>query len=214
MNHNKRKNWMPKQAFNEPELYLIKNWSDAHLLEESMEAVRNKYGEIFGSVLDAVEKEHPELKSRSVQVASYGGIAGIARETWPSMYSAWPSGLWIGNICLEGLVSDDSEAPEASVWIKPPKDGGVDLQEAARKLEQGAVKVLGRKEAKRVSTKCTRSEAYLWYPLPEKRQDLLQMLVTDGAQRFIDCIFAHFDVLARFIPVMDEIFTGARRKRR
>jgi len=205
---------MPKQVFNGPELYLLKNWSNAHLLEESMEAVRNKYGEIFGSVLDAVEKEHPELKSRSIQVASYGGIAGIGRETWPSMYSAWPSGLWIGNTCLEGLVSEDSEAPDASVWIKPPKDGGVDLQRAVHKLDQAAGKILGRKGAKRVSSKATRSEAYLWYPLPEKRQDLLQMLVTDGAQRFIDCMFGHFDVLARFIPVMDEIFKGARRKRR
>jgi hypothetical protein len=206
---------MKKKWLNEPESYLLRNWSSACLLEKSMATVREKYDEIFDKVLDAIQQEHPEL-SRRVQQAtsSYGGSVGIARQTWPDRSSAWPSGLWLDNISLERLASEDEERPSASVWIKPRRELWVDFKEAERRLSKAAAKVLSGQEAKLTSVKADRNEAYLWYPLPTPRQELLGLLQADDPSGFIDCMVEHFEKLTRFTPVVDEIFAAGRSKRK
>ncbi len=84
---------MAKQLFNEPESYLLRNWAKAQVLAESMETVREKYAQIFGKVLDAVQEEHPELDSRFIHIKD--GQITIAKQSWPSMYAHWPSSLRI-----------------------------------------------------------------------------------------------------------------------
>ena len=57
-----------------------------------------------------------------------------------------------------------------------------------------------------------KSEADIWYPLPEPRHELLGMLLNNQSPAFIDCIVANLETLARFIPVMDEISLGNKQK--
>ena len=45
----------------------------------------------------------------------------------------------------------------------------------------------------------------LWYELPESDK-LMQMLLDGDSQKFVDCLLGHFEVFAKFIPVLDEIF--------
>ncbi len=39
-------------TFSDPERFLIKQWTDARLIEEGMKTVRNKYKELFEQVLE------------------------------------------------------------------------------------------------------------------------------------------------------------------
>jgi len=49
-----------------------------------------------------------------------------------------------------------------------------------------------------------------WYNLPESRQSLAQMLLDNESEKFVECIVSHVMILARFIPVLDEILLNAR----
>ena len=44
------------------------------------------------------------------------------------------------------------------------------------------------------------------YYLPEKRTELLEMILKDDGQEFVDCLVKHFESFVRFIPVLDEVF--------
>ena len=41
-------------TFNEPELCLLRQWTDARLLEDSLETIREKYVAVFERVLNEV----------------------------------------------------------------------------------------------------------------------------------------------------------------
>ena len=198
---------MPTQLFNEPESYLLRNWAKAQLLAESMVAVREKYTQVFGKILDSVQEEHPELDSRFIHMTPSDGLVIIGKQKWPSMYAQWPSGFRIGAIRPENLASEDEEAPEAAVMFCPPKEvrSQVNLQQVADTFEKEAAKLMTKDEFKRVSVQTTKSYAYLGYPLPEPRQKLLELLLAEEARAFIECVRAHFESLTRFIPVMDGI---------
>ena len=47
---------MTKQLLNEPELLLLRQWDEAHLLEQSMKRVREKYNAIFEQAAEAVKE--------------------------------------------------------------------------------------------------------------------------------------------------------------
>ena len=53
---------MPKELMNEAERYLLANWENARLLEESMESVRKKYKQIVEELIVAVTESCPELE--------------------------------------------------------------------------------------------------------------------------------------------------------
>ena len=203
-----------KKRFSEPELFLLTNWANARLLEQSMEGIREKYAEVFGKVLDAVEEEHQELENRAVHTAVYGGSVGIAKQAWPSLYPGWPSGLWVGSIALEKLVTEDETAPEAYISVEPSKEMQLDMQRAGRKLRDGAEKILGKKQMKGKGVWIeVKKKAYLSYKLPEPRHELLELLLCDNGDGFIKRMVEHFEALARFIPVLDDIFASGRRRR-
>lgn len=206
---------MAKQLFNEPELYLLKNWTNAQLVEQSMDTVRQKYAQLFDRVLDAVQEQHPELDSRFIHITRNEGNVIIGKKTWPSMYAQWPSGLRLWDIRPENLSSEEEDPPEAVVWFHPPKEtrSRVDFQEVANGFKKAAERLLTKPEFKRVFVESTKTYAYLSYPLPEPRQKLLDMMLADEAREFHDCMLGHFESLTKFIPVMDEIVKKSKSKR-
>ena len=206
---------MTNPRFDEPELYLLKNWSNAHLLEESMHKVREKYDQIFNEVLTKVQENYRELDlSGPLHAKDEEGYVGIGKKTWPSMYGSWPSALRLENIRLEHLVSEDHEAPAAGVVVWPPKEVNVNFEEAKRKLSEVAEQGFGKKEFAWLPAENTKRWAWIGYSLPEPRQELLELLLRDEARGFIGRMVEHFDTLAKFIPVVDEIFQSGQQKRR
>jgi len=204
---------MAIHQFSDPELYLLNNWASATLLERSVKAVRDKYTEILDSALDKVTERHKELDCRAIHLSDNWELtAGIGRKAWPSMYPRWPSGFWLGCGGLQNLTSMEGDSPYACVWLNPPKSAKLDLEEAVHKLKEAAKRLLSREQLERVEHSLGSGEADISYPLPEPRDELLNLLLKEDSRGFIDCIVAHYETLVRFMPVMDEIMHVRKRK--
>ncbi len=192
--------------FNEPEVVLIRRWADVRLLEDGVKSIRGKYAEIFEEVLQTVQKKRRDLNSPSSKNLRRYGSVGIAKKAWLSETNSRHSAMWIYNIGIENLIEQDQEAPQMSVQIYDPD---VDLQEATNRLREYAEGLVAKKsisedEFHRIGFDCDKSEAYLWSPLKESRDELLELLLKDEARGFIDHMVQHFEWLAMFAPVVDE----------
>jgi hypothetical protein len=207
---------MPKSWFNEPELYLLKKWTDAQLLEESMKAVRKKYAELFEKILEQVQESHEELDCPGIQPTGDGGLnLGLGKSTWPSKWPKWPSGLWLGPLRIEDLVAEDGETPGGSIWLYPPSEVALDISEAARKFQEAAPSILTKEELDRTDLEePEEGYAHVNYSFPQSRQEVLDLLLKDDATDFIQCMVGHFETLANFIPVIDDIFQHGERKKK
>ena len=69
-------------TFNQPDLYLLRHWSNARQLEDSMKAVREKYVALFEKVLDRVQDKHPDLDCREIHLDKDGLNVGLGKKTW------------------------------------------------------------------------------------------------------------------------------------
>jgi hypothetical protein len=197
---------MPKLMFNEAERYLLKNWSDARSLEESMKRVREKYTGLCEKVAEAVKTKHPELDLNRVGVTlPWGhGFLFSSPTAWEARINDGP-GFLITNLGLEVLGSDDEPPPRAAIWIKPARKAGVDLAQARKALVSAAETVLTPEERDLCLKERGDRDSVLFYDLPETRQQLLEMLLEGDAQRFVDCMVSHIELLARFTPALDKI---------
>jgi hypothetical protein len=198
---------MAKQLINEAERYLLEHWADAVLLEDSMEGVRKKYKEIFERVVEAVTEKHPEfdLSIAFVTQRWTSGEAGFGKSSWPNRKypsAVWPSGLYMSGIRLENLATDDSESVSAYVWLADTSgfDG-----DSARKAAWVEAQKRMPPEALKSARTTEYTDCLLEFDAPSK-SELLEKLLKDDGQEFVDCLVAQFDLMARFVPVLDEIF--------
>jgi hypothetical protein len=200
---------MSTALMNEAERFLIQNWNEARRMEETMEAVRTKYKELAERVIQGVTENHPELDRSRYYVTQFwgGGSLGFGRSTWPSK-DGWPSGLWIWNVRLEHLASAQEEPPQATIWIAPKvaKAAGIDLLAARRTLSDAVSQVLTDDERESVIT-TELEESLLRFQSPSK-EDLLEGILTEGGEAFVAQLIEQFDLMAKFIPTLDEIFSA------
>lgn len=201
---------MPKQLMNEAERFLLEHWGDARLLEESMEGVRTKYKEVFQQIIDAVTEDHPELDANASYPTQFWGEGsiGFGRKSWPRGESTWPAGLWLWGVRLEHLAAEEFEPPSASIWVS--KKSNLDFG-AARVAVNGAAKELLTPEELKGTGSEESGEHLLWLPAPSKRQ-LLESLSDGDGQGFVALFVSQFDLMARFVPVLDKVFHECLRK--
>jgi hypothetical protein len=199
---------MGENTFNEPEKYLIQNWVQARRVEKSMEDIRDKYAGVFDRVRDEVKAAHHEFDDFYIRVTQFWckGIMGIGRKEWRRK-GGDQARIQIDKLRLEALLNDDLNPPFAGIWACKAIRPGTDLEGVAKIISE-AKKVLTKEECARCRTESEKNYGYvLRYDLPENRHDLAEMLLEGDGQKFVDCMVSHFDVLARFIPVLDEVFT-------
>jgi hypothetical protein len=201
--------------FSDPELYLLKNWTNATSLERSMEAVRLKYTETLDAALDRIQRQHEVLVRRAIHLTDKSDPSvGIGGESWPRMYSTWPSGFWLGCIGLNNLMSMEEEAPYACVWLSQSRSGTVDLKAASRQLRDVAQEKLPQEQFKGLGRTVKKDEADIWYPLTEPRDKLLGMILNNQSHELVDFIVSQFETLTKFTSVMNEIARASKRKRK
>ena len=201
-----------KKTFNELNQWLIENWTAARQLEDSMNEVQDKYKTVCERVIEAAQKEPLELDN--CRTHPKHGHLSFARKKWLSQYESWSSGLWIWNISLDNLKAEEGAGHCAAIWLWVPKGTNFDLEEARTKIQNTAVELMKdeklkfffKDESEREKNKRT----CFWYNLPESRQSLAQMLLDNESEKFVECIVSHVMILARFIPVLDEILLNAR----
>jgi len=196
---------MAKELFNEAELYLVRQWPSAQLMEESMEKVRKKYAALCQRTVEDFQATHKELDNPQVFVTQFwdSGYAGIGRVGWRQ--GKGNPGFYIQNLRLEVLTDETEEAPYAYIWLSKPQKEGADFAKARKRIQSAAEKLLTKEELQRCSMDDLDEGCPLYYDLPESRHDLLGMLTEADGQRFADCLTAHMELLARFTPILDEV---------
>jgi len=194
---------------NEAERFLLDHWQDARLLEESMDDIRTKYKELFEGITQSVTESHRELDaSRSAVTQFWGqGSIGFGRRSWPSGESNWPSGLWVENLRLEVLTAEDSEPPYACIWV--PKKTNLEFAPARLVVNEAARELLAPEDFEGAMT--VDEQMLLYLPAPSKRE-LLSALSNGDGQRFVELFVSQFDMMARFVPVLDKVFRECLKK--
>lgn len=197
---------MPKQLMNEAERYLLEHWAEARLLEESMENVRTKYKELFERITDAVTEAHPELDANGVYPTQFwgDGYFGFGRKSWPAGDTNWPSGLWIDILRLELLAEEEAEPPIAYLWFSQKAKGTLKFEPAQSAVNKAAKDLLTPAEFK-MNGDGEPDDVLLYLPVPSKTE-ILGALVDGDGQRFVELFVAQFDMMARFVPVLDKVF--------
>lgn len=201
---------MNKPLFTEPELYLLNNWPTVHSLEISVKTLRGKYEELFERILKAVASKYSGLDICFNRITNHGN-ACVAKSSWYSPIPSTPSGFWIDRVGLNHFLTEEPHPATASVWIRPPN--GMTVEETKERLSQAAKRLMTKHEFKPFTVESGPKNASLWYSLPEKRQELLDMLLKNGSQGFVDCITGHFDSLARFTKALDDIYSKGRTRK-
>lgn len=197
---------MSNTLFNEAERYLVGNWRQARMLEESMQEVRNKYFGLGQAVVERIRDEQPALDWDEVNVhrKSGQGRIGIARSTWPEK-GGYKLGFYVEGLRLEQLAGAEEDEPEplyACIWTEPAGKTPSQGLEFAKAVHSGERRRLTEEERK----KCKEEPgAPLWYFLPQTGEQLLQMLLAGDGQQFVECMVTHFGLLARFTPDLDEV---------
>lgn len=201
-------------TFNEPEQLLLKKWTDARRIEESMKVVRDKYEMVFDEVIDEVAKRHRDLNCPRTK-PKWGHVA-IGKNTWPKASYGAPSGFWIENVQLENLTSPKTERPYKDVWIFQPL---VDPKETQSRLHKAAERVFSKADFTRLvfdppDPNPKWGGAGFWCWLEQSRDELFELLVEEEARGFIDCMVAHFEWMAKLTKVIDEILMSSKRGRK
>jgi hypothetical protein len=173
---------------------------DACALENSMNDIRQKYAEAWDVLLKRAypELDFPVLRPNDKQ----GGRVGCGRNSWPSRYSAWPSGFFIEHISFENLCGYDEERPHASIWIAPPNKLRINLEAARKRIREKAEDSLGRPLEERPSA----FQISMWYYLPETTQELISALATNGGRDFFAIMERHLKFFRPLIPLVDAVF--------
>jgi hypothetical protein len=198
---------MHKELLNEAERFLLKNWTEARTLEESMEGVRVKYAELFQTAIQAVSAAHPELdRTVSYPTQNWGsGSIAFGRAAWPASDNYEPPGLWIWNLRLEILASEDEPQPVAALYLPPKTVKKVNLDRSAARaaLMKAAADLLEPDELGRVN-KAEAADVLLSITTRPKT-DLLNLFSAGDGQGFVDYLASEIDLLARFVPALDAL---------
>lgn len=192
---------------NPAEQVLMHRFLDVRALEDSMENIRQKYGEAWEAVL---KRTYPGLSFLSLHSNdNQGGRVGCGKPSWSSPYRSWPSGFYIENISFQSLSAHDEARPYACVWIEPPKKLHIDLDGSRKRIRQKAQDLLGRQlEEGRPSA----VEICMWYHLPESRQELINALTKNGGRAFFAIMAQHLEFFRPLIPVVDAVFPTGRKR--
>lgn len=206
---------MAKKLFPEHELYLLDNWNDAIELEDSIDSIREKCRGLLDSVLKQVRREHKDFDCQGFYFkypAAYTWNIGVGKKAWRSSEPKWPSGFWLGDLYVENLVSEDENYPSVNVYIAPEKNT-LDLANAKNTIEKEARKLptLTPEQIAGIEVESKKECFWVTWPLKKSRSELFDLLRSDEAKGFVDCLVEHFEEMMPFIPVIDEIFQVSKK---
>jgi hypothetical protein len=135
-------------------------------------------------------------------------MIAIGKNSWPKAKYRWPSGFFLENLQLDCLASPELEAPYKNVYI---------YSSAAKKLESrflsAAERVFGEAELSKWTFIISDSGLGIWSWI-QPRNELFSMLLHGDGREFVECLVTHFEQMAKFTSVIDEIVdvTAQRRK--
>src|SRR5262249_5932354 len=110
----------------------------------------------------------------------------------------------------ELLAAEDSESPCAYIWVPKKSKSNIDYDTARIAVDAAAKELLVPEELKNTTSEQS-GEVLLWLPAPSKRE-LLDLLSDGDGRGLVELFVSQFDLMARFVPVLDKLFRDCVRK--
>ena len=205
---------MNKQNLSTRDRWMIENWAKARQFEDAMESARNYYEQLFDKVLEKVKKKHPGLRNHTPRRLSKrvaegdwedgGGCAAFHSPKWRRDRPSWPSGIWISNISLDELVMERAPAPNSSIWLSVSKSSVKRIGKLRDRLLTKARRDRGCRNLDFERQDESSPRTCLCYDLPEERSELLDMVLRDDGQPFVNRIAQHVETMARLLQGSDD----------
>jgi hypothetical protein len=111
----------------------------------------------------------------------------------------------LGNLRLEELTAEDSDCPAAYIWFSNKSKSDLNCEAARVALDIAAKDLLSVEELKGTKSANT-DDVLLYLPSPSKGA-LLRALAEGDGKGFVDLFISQFDLMARFVPVLDKVFS-------
>jgi CRISPR/Cas system-associated protein Cas5 (RAMP superfamily) len=194
-------------------IWIIANWEKLIRLEDAIGRTRENYVKVFGEIHKVVKQRHPALNRMTShfspkEIRDYEtGQAAFSSTNWPYKYESWRTGIYISGISLDELSGEkQTEQPAITIWVGTDdkiRDKKVEI--LRRRLSERSKKVFAGKNLQLKSVDGEDYRTCLMYPLPEDRSKLLDLLVKRDSKGFIDCMVNHVNLMASFIPIIDEV---------
>ena len=183
----------------EAKKYIFANWRRACQVEETLKEIRG----IVPRVVKLIQYKHRELDHAtpisSFDDSEWSGYIGVRRNEWYSIFGEAPW-IYIYNLRPDYLLNESCPAPRAGIYAgKKPRQ--TELEQIRRRVGE----LLTKDELDRCQPPT--DHYVLNYKLPEDRRDLVGMLLEGDGQRFVDCLVGHFEVFAKLIPTLNEVFS-------
>jgi len=182
-------------------------------MEMEMKLVGEKYDELFERVAERLRRlpgfhnsEVYRIPREVYRVSIDEASLIFHRRCWYSRPGYWPSGLFLGGVFLNDLTAQSSDPPCVGVFLRPRRSGGIVARPEFRAKAERFL------SGKKVSWTPDEKRDYEcgWYPLPEPREKLLEMLRAGGGEPFVKCMADHVLRLKPLIPVLDQILLKKR----
>jgi hypothetical protein len=108
------------------------------------------------------------------------------------------------------LAAEDSDAPYGCIWVSHKSEYDLDFDAARGAVNEAAKNLLTPDELKRTQS-ADSHDVLLYLPAPSKSESLRALCVDDGRE-FVALFVSQFDMMARFVPVLDKVFRECVRK--
>jgi hypothetical protein len=168
---------------------------------------------VFGEIHNVVKQRHPALNNLEINYSPYvirnwGGQVAFSNRKWPYKYEEWPTGVYICGISLDELSGKKQIEPSVSIWVGTEKNKADKRVEILRsRLTQKAKKIFEGKNLQWKSNDDDDHRVCLFYPLPEDRSNLIDLLVKKNGKGFVNCMAEHVNLMGAFISIIDEVLT-------
>ena len=198
---------MAKQTFNEAESFLLRNWGEALVLEETMARARVKQQELFEKMGEAVLGGYPgcldTFTGFFTQKWSDGQLY-FGRKNWPSQYNC-SAGLWLSPLGLDSLADAETEAPEAYIFVRPARKlAGLDVVAAKQKLWRELPKLLTAKEHDACLKHEEEKDFLVGWPFSSK-QEILGWIIAGDEPKLTECIQDQVAIFVKLVPLLNDL---------
>lgn len=197
---------MAKPTFNEAENFLLDSWEQARAFEEAMDSVRQKYQFVAQRIIDAASEEPYKFdySDHYVTTSTYDGQLAFGRHSWVARDSDWITGLWLGDITLDSLVSSPNEPAWASVTGKKLFITREDGDKARQKLVAEIKNLLPAEQFRKLEFKDGSRQTIVVWDFSTKKE-LLASLREGDSSGFQKIIMEQVEIFSAMLPAIEPL---------
>jgi hypothetical protein len=138
------------------------------------------------------------------------GAIWLSKKTWPKSGRS-PAGIWIENVRLEQLSSDDSDPPLASIWIGGMANEGINIEDAKNSIQKEATRLIPAKKLATAVKSLPDDEYAIGFQFCSKKE-IVEWIADPEGTELAEHLTDELECLAKLAPVLDSLMANRVKK--